>query len=687
MTPSAEIGIGAAPRPARHRVVAATALVATSVVAVASVVLLGVARAPWHVGQWYYLVDVADAFVFGAVGWMLASRVSTPVAWIVVGCGFGGAVAAFSSQWTALRSTHPDVAPLPLLESAQSWAWIPGTLAMILVVPWLVRRRPMDLVGRIGVPVGIVVTVGMVATRWTDPFPWPDEPSVMPFALHDEGWVTTLERIDRGFMAAIVIVGLAAAADLTRRWVSLEQLDARRGLGWLAVGVTLMTLAFAPLALPASWVDGLPVGLTPTLHLASQLFFPGALLVAVLGQRMWDIELAVGRGLVWSSLTGAIVTGYVVVVAVIATVIPGLDDRVTQVAAAALTATMVDPIRRWVQRRVDRLVHGDAREPLRAVDRIGATIGSTSDPRQLLSGVLEGTVESLRLSGATIDITAARHAGVTSVGDVSGAAPHSLPLVLENELVGALTVWPRPGERLDQRTVRAIDALLPTVAAAALLAVRASELAQSREALATARDEERRAIRRELHDGLGPALAGIGYGLRASHSLIDTDPERAHALLAQLADEIDARIEDVRTLARDMVPPLLSERGLAAAIDAVAERHRLGGLAVDVSIDERVGLGHDAASTLYAIIVEALVNVHRHAQATRATITLEVAGATLLLRVRDDGIGIDPTSVAGVGTQSMHERARSLGAVLTIGPGPGGGSMVELTVPLFEGAP
>ena len=353
--------------------------------------------------------------------------------------------------------------------------------------------------------------------------------------------------------------------------------------------------------------------------------------------------------------------------------------------AAASVAAAVEPVRRWVQRRVDRLVHGDAHEPLAAVARIGDRLTSPRDPELLLSSLLEGVVESLRLSGAAIDVTADGHPGTLTVGRVGDPDDVALPLLVDDELVGALTVSPRPGERLDQRTRRALDSLLPTLAVAALLAVKVGELAESRARLMTARDEERRAIRRELHDGFGPALAGIGYGVSAVRNLIRTDPDRALDLLDRLAQEIDARVEDVRTLSHDLVPPVLIELGLVAALEELAARHRASGVTFRVDTDRDLDVPTAMASTLYGLIAEATRNVVRHADATRCTITVRSDATTIVAEVRDDGVGFDETAVSGVGLQSMRERALSLGGTLAIDRPVGGGSVVRVSVPLRSG--
>lgn len=662
-----------------HPRLAGALLVGTVVMAVGSIVLFLAVRPPWHVGQWYFLVDLADAFVYGTAGWVLLTRISRPVVWIVVVTALGGAAAALSSQWTQFQPEHPDLPELALVGTAQQWAWIPGTLALILVAPWLVRRTPFDLIGKVGVVAGSVVTVGFVAARWTDPYPWPDGPSVMPFAIEHTWWADQLGWIERTFLAATVVVGLAAAADVARRWRRLPGLDARRGLGWLAVGGALMTVTFVPLVLPDAWVDGMPVWLTPSLHLVSQLFFPGALLVAVLGQRLWGLQLAVSRAVGWSLLTAVLVLGYASIVTTVGLLVPDLSDGAGRVVAAALVAAAVDPARRFVQRRVDRLVHGDAREPLAAVTTVGGRLTSARDPELLLSGLLDGVVESLRLTGASIDVTA-RPAAV-AVGRLGGVDDVALPLVFDDELIGALTVSPRPGERLDQRTRRALDSLLPTLAVATVLAVKVAELAESRARLVSARDEERRAMRRELHDGFGPALAGIGYGLSAVRNLIHTDPAAADLLLERLGQEVDARVEDVRVLARELVPPVLLEAGLVAALTELAERQRTSGLAVEVVADGDLVVPTAVATTLYGLLAEATRNVVRHAAASNCTISVRSEDGQIVAEVRDDGIGFDHDVVTGVGLQSMRERASALGGWLEI-EHPGRGSLVRVSVPV-----
>ncbi|HET9559702.1 MAG TPA: sensor histidine kinase, partial [Actinomycetota bacterium] len=372
---------------------------------------------------------------------------------------------------------------------------MPGTLALVTIVPWLVRDKPLGRWAGLAVAAGVGMTASLVLVRVTDPYPWPlGEPSV-PFPLRSQAWVDVIESAFRWQMGALTALGLLAALGVAIRWRrSPEQ---RRGLGWLAIGATLLTLAFLPLALTDEAAEVLPVWFTPGLHLASQLFFPGAVLVAVLRQRLWGLDLVVSRALVWALLTAGVVATYLAVVAGLGPVLTSED--VPEVLAAAIVAAGFQPARVWVQRRVDHLVRGTGATPLRIVREVGTQLG-TSGPTDLIASIAARMAESLRLGSVTIETDAAvdaePDAPVAQVGEPSGPAT-VLPLVVRQVAVGRLSVTARPGERLDARTLGSLDDLAPVVAATVHLSITTAALTRSRRRLSDARDEERRALRRE----------------------------------------------------------------------------------------------------------------------------------------------------------------------------------------------
>ncbi|MGN6300524.1 MAG: sensor histidine kinase [Angustibacter sp.] len=262
------------------------------------------------------------------------------------------------------------------------------------------------------------------------------------------------------------------------------------------------------------------------------------------------------------------------------------------------------------------------------------------------------------------------------------ASPTVVPLTHRGEDVGELRVTAPAGEALDTRSRRALGELATVVAAGVALAQAAHDLDVARERLTTVRLQERRVIRRELHDGLGPSLAGIRLGLQAARNLVGTDPAAAAELLATLQGELDHRVEDVRQLSRSLLPPVLDELGLAAALDDLAQRQREGGLDVRLDCAVPPDLPRDLAAATYGIVAEAVTNVVRHAGARRCWVAVGLVHDELVATVEDDGRGVPATATPGVGTTSMRERAEEQGGRLTVEPRSPSGTTVRAELPL-----
>jgi signal transduction histidine kinase len=450
-------------------------------------------------------------------------------------------------------------------------------------------------------------------------------------------------------------------------------------MAWLALAVLVLSASFLPLALPDDLAARLPLAFTPLVHLVSQALYPAAILGVVLRQQLWDLDLAVRRTLTWWLLTSGLVVVYVVVVTTLSELLPG-ETGFARVLTTAVVAAGFQPARAWVQRGVDGLVHGDARQPFHVVRQVGRSLGGAGTADDLIAGVLDGLVGSLRLGGARIDLHDVEGDRVlATIGAVDHRAVE-LPLVHQQVVLGRLLACPRPNERLDGRSWSSLEELAPVVAATVALAVASDDLRTSRARLAEARDEERRLLRRELHDGLGPALAGIGLGLQAGRNLLASDPAAAVDLIDTLVAELDLRVEEVRGLARGLLPPVLEELGLAPALLDLAERHQASGLTIEVDLDHLAAVPPEVASAVYGIVAEAVRNVHRHAAATRCTIVGDRADG-LRISVTDDGVGVAADAVPGVGTRSMRERAEGVGGQVVVAPAVPRGTEVVVHVP------
>lgn len=660
----------------RHPAAAWSVLVGCALLVVATAVCWAAARRPWGLSQLYFLVDFTDCAVYGAVAWLILLRRGHPVAWLLAATGVGGGVSALSAQYADLLTVHPTLPDPVLLTSAQYWAWAPGMLSLIVVLPWLVREGRLPWPARAAVLAGtlVVATFELFQLTWPGPTAGPGA----PLPIRSAAWADLIVAVQPVVMAAVPLLGLVAATGVAWRWRAGPATE-RVGLGWLAVGTVLLALSFGPVALPAGPAAHLADWLAPTAMLASQAFFPAAVLAVVLRQRLWGIEIAVRRTLVWFLMTFLLVAAYVLGVSALDALLP-TTPAVPGVLVTALVAAGVQPGRIRVQRWVDRLIHGAAAEPLGVVRRVGHRISAAEDPADVLTGVAQSLTDLLRLGACGIVVDGpepctAHHASAGPVGE-----PLVLPLRRGDREVGRLTAWAPAGERLDGRTRAALVDLVPVVSSAASLAATSRALVASRARLADARDSERRKLRRDLHDGLGPALAGVALGLQAARNLLTTDPAAAGHLLERLRDELDQGVEQIRDLARDLLPPVLGERGLAPALHELAQRYERSGLTVRVAAPA-LPLPEPVATAVYGIVAEAMANAYRHSGARNCDISVERDASGVTVRVGDDGGGIPSGAPTGIGMLSMRERAEGIGGSCRIGPGPAGGTVVTVHVP------
>ena len=242
-----------------------------------------------------------------------------------------------------------------------------------------------------------------------------------------------------------------------------------------------------------------------------------------------------------------------------------------------------------------------------------------------------------------------------------------MPLAYQGEPVGSLTVAPRsPGEEFSGHDRRLLDDL-GRHAGTALYAVRtATELQLARENLVSAGQEERRRLRRDLHDGLGPMLATLSMKLDVAQGLQTEDPARAQELVAEVQAEMKETLALVRRLVYTLYPPVLDELGLPTALrEQASSQLQAHGVAVELELpDRRQPLPAAIEVAAYYIAVEAMINIRRHARATRCQLKLRIDHDSLTVEITDDGRGIPAGTRSGAGLHSMRERAEEVGGSL-----------------------
>lgn len=629
--------------------------------AAAVIMLVVTGRAPAELSSW--LMDLVVALVYGVTVVVLLPRARHPVVWIMAVTAVGCALVAFAEYYAALGGSPPGQ---HLAFYAMYWAWMPGTYATVAVMPFLVVAG--RSAGR-GLLVGVAAVAIAMATLRGMTVVSPGLPA-NPLGVDAAGWQALLHGESLWPDRVVAAIGAVAVGWLLwrRRRAPAEE---RSGLTWLVSGQSAMVVAMLVFLWPVGAEHAaLAAEISGALLLLAQAFLPVALLVLVLGRQLWGIDATVNRTAVWLVMTAGVALAYLLVVAGTTALVPHRSELVLAVAVVVVGLGFA-PLRALVQRRVDRLVYGTSADP---------SWWWSLDTAETYD--LDALADSLRRGLGLADV---RLLPVDPTGELPPvtAAPHDsvLPLISRGRVVGALVAVPRPGERLDRRTSRMLEQV-------AALAATTLDLMQSNEALEAARSrlvsirhEERRVLRRDLHDGLGPALAGIRLGLSASRNLRERDPDAAERMLDELQVELSRRSEDIRRMSRSLLPPALDEGDLRVALESLVARFAEG-LSVRLDVQGEVAADPHQQVALYHIAGEAMLNVHRHAQArTCEVVVRRDEDGGLLLVVADDGIGLTADRTVGIGLRSMRERAEDLGGTVEVIGVETGGTRVTVRLP------
>jgi two-component system, NarL family, sensor kinase len=533
-----------------------------------------------------------------------------------------------------------------------SWLWIAVPTGFLLA---LLRFPDGDVPGpcwrwAVG---GVAVSWALIwlATAFA-PGPMPDFDGHI--VVNPLGWAGAGPALHVIGAAGMIILAVTAVATLASVGWRFYRGDAavRAQLRWLLATLAVIAVTGAP---PG------PNALSPVilaLHVTAVFLLPVTLAVTLVRRD----GLVLPRLLVYGSLSALLLAAYLAVVGLAQAVFGSRADPAAAVAAAGLIAVLAAPLRARLQRSVDRLVYGARGDPYAALADLGRRISGS--PGDLLHEVVHAVTDALR----------APYTAVVLPGDAVPAASAGrpahpeivVPLLLRGGQAGSLIVAQRtPNEPYSERDLALLHDLARHIAVAAHAATLTRDLQRSRESLVATREEERRRIRRDLHDGLGPALAGIAFGLDAARNTLATDPEATAATLAELKTEVQASIADVRRLVYDLRPPALDQLGLVPALEQYAARlTERGALDICVSAPALPPLPAAVEVAAYRIATEALTNAARHSRARHTSVSFTVDDATLRLEVADDGVGLPArrdSRGTGLGLAAMAERAAELG--------------------------
>ncbi|HEX2053420.1 MAG TPA: histidine kinase, partial [Actinomycetota bacterium] len=550
----------------------------------------------------------------------------------------------------AVRDPAAPPPPAVLASWFQSWYWFPlVTLALVFVPLLFPSGRPPSPAWR---PVAwlaagsTIVFAALSALQETIAVRDTDVVITNPLGIQG---LDNPEETSAGLLPSLLVAGciLAAVASVVVRF-RRSRGDERQQLKWFTFAAALLPLQIAAdQVIPDTWQG------SDFLFALTIAALPVACGIGVLKYRLYDIDLVINRTLVYGGLTAAVVAFYVAVVTGFDLVLRRSGVGVSLV-ATALVAVFFQPVRERLQSAVDRLMYGETRDPYRVLSRLGKRLEAVPAVEQMLPSLVESVAQAMRVPYVAVELRQGQEFLLLAAHGQKTAGRVDLPLLYQGEVVGRLVVGRRsPGERFSDRDFRLLEDLA-SHAGSAVNAVRlTAELQVARQNLVAAREEERRRLRRDLHDGLGPALAGIGLQVEAARNLLPQQGELTDDPLADLSDKIEDAVAEIRRLVYGLRPPALDELGLAGALKEQALRFSDGGPAVSVETQgDLASLPAAVEVAAYRITSEAMNNAVRHSGASRCTARLDFNGEALEVDIVDDGKGIGPDRRTGVGIHS-----------------------------------
>ncbi len=464
----------------------------------------------------------------------------------------------------------------------------------------------------------------------------------------------------------LMSAGLALSA-LILRWRRADP-DERRATGWVLYGAALSGV-FVVVAIQTEvmqYVGAVGVAILPI-----------CCMVALARHPLWDLHLMVRRSLVYGGLTAAVAAAYAGVVGLLGGVVGASTGA--PIVATAVVAMLVLPLHHLLRRMVNRIVYGQPEDPYVTTSRLSQRLGSAVAPDQVtgvvLPEILAGVVRALQLRHLALAMADGRTFSFGSpVPD-----PVELPLRHAGRLVGTLRAVPAHGG-LTRSERRALEDVAAQAAVAVHGVLLTGELQRERERVIAAREEERRRLRRELHDGVGTALAAACLQAEAADHLMGEDVEDGRALLRRLGDQLREAVVEVRAVTRNLRPAMLDELGLVGALRELGARSSGPERPVDVEVGELGEVPAAVEVAAYLVVAELVANACRHSGASRVLVAAARHETELWVQVSDDGRGIDPDAVAGVGLESVRRRVEEVGGRLVRGTGPG--TTIEAWLPV-----
>ncbi|PZQ89483.1 MAG: hypothetical protein DI534_06600 [Leifsonia xyli] len=490
-------------------------------------------------------------------------------------------------------------------------------------------------------------------------------PPTLP--LPDPVWEVVLSLASPAMLASLL---LALVVTIRRRFGAST--DERAQLRWLVwSGAVFIAATFSYPFLPSIAVD-LLLGLTIGLIAAS-------VLIAVTRYRLYDIDRLLSWTLVYAVLVVAVIAVDVLLVVLVG---GALDDRVAMLIAVIAVTVAYAPLRERLFRFASRAVYGRRADPYGLVSALGDRLAHSPDTAGRVDDLARTIAEAFASPYVRVVIDRPDGAAIEAEVGIRGPELTRVPIEYDGTPIGRIEMVPGRRPVVSARDQRLLEDLVRLAAAALRNAELNRELQGIRESLVRAREESRSRLRRDLHDELGPLLAGVKLRLETSRNLLTASPDRAGTVLDAAIQEQSEVIVAIRRIVHELRPPALDDLGLARAIEQLAERMDGGGCAVRLDAGALGTLPAAVEVAAFRIASEGLANARRHAGAREIVVRLAREPDTLRVEIADDGRGVAPDATPGLGLRSMRERAEELGGVFTIETATEGGTRITALLPL-----
>jgi signal transduction histidine kinase len=683
-------------RPYTARWVAWSVGIVSIVLMVAALVLFLIDRAqgtlPESVGPWTLLggIDIAVNIPVPILGVLIASRrPENRIGWLYLGASLVLGIVAFGQVYSA----HVLLADPGFLPGGRFMAWLSTVLLPIPIclLPFLLllfptghlpsrRWRP---VAWLSAAVLLFLTFSgavFATTVWADPFAGSQE--------------AVADSVPRYALAVFLVAAVAYPVAMLLSFASVvvrfrrSTGDERLQLKWFVAAAAVVAVTFSL----GFFSDTVAASLGSSLSLA---FLDVAIALAILKYRLYDIDVIIGKTIVYGVLAVFITAVYVVLVVVIGAFI-GVTEGLSLL-ATAIVAVAFQPIRQRAQRIANRLVYGKRATPYEVLSEFSEHVGEAYAGEDILPRMARLLAEGTGTSTAIVWLRVGSEIRPAAVWPSNGETPAprrltgdkvpefadvsvAVPVRHQGELLGVFTLVKPPNEPLSPVEQK----LVADLAAQAGLVLRNSRLIEdlraSRQRLVAAQDEERRRLERNLHDGAQQQLVALAVQARLASTLVGRQPEKELEMLGDIQAGLGDALETLRDLARGIYPPLLADKGLASAVEA---QSRKASMPVRVETDGIGRYSQEFEAAVYFCVLEALQNASKYADASDVAVRLWQENSDLLFSVADDGRGFDQeTTPLGTGLQNMADRLAALGGTFDIRSRPGDGTTVSGRIPV-----